>query len=313
MEVLFGNAKLESSMGEIKVSIVMTYYERPVQLLNTLRSFAFHGYGSDIEVVIIDDGSIEQPAATITESFDFRIKHIYLNPADKWYSNPCIPFNIGFSSATGPVIIIQNAECFHYDNIVEHAISSISISNYLTYACLSQTKDAHKASLELTSFKELRDSVVFRDGAAVGDGVPGWYNHSKHNPRNLHFCAAIHIDNLKRLGGFDERYAKGICHDDDEFLYRISAAGLNPTIIDDRLVVHQWHYNKPNTDPRSGDKYTRNKLLFNMITVAKKPLWVFYVRYGLTIARHRIKACIRSLPGVLPLFRYLKKKMNDLR
>ena len=71
---------------------------------------------------------------------------------------------------------------------------------------------------------------------------------------------------MKKLGGFDERYAKGIEYDDNEFLLRIKRLGLNLSISDDISVVHQYHprafYSMPNLD----ELRNKNRLLYYGVT-----------------------------------------------
>lgn len=286
-------------MGETNASIVMTYFERPIQLLNTLRSFAFHGYGPDIEVVIVDDGSVEHPAAKIAGNFDFRIKHIYLDPEKKWYCNPCIPFNIGFTSAMGQIIIMQNAECFHYDNVVEHALNKVSSKNYITYSCYSQAKNEYEKILELKTFEQIREEVVFDERIPMNNGESGWYNHSKYKPRAFHFCAAITKENLERLNGFDRFYAKGNSFDDTEFLFRIRNSGLNVEIVDTVSVVHQWHYVSNNYDATYHEQYRRNKILYSLFTRNRIPTLFFpsyyYITTKLSMIRNIIKLVAKRI------------------
>jgi glycosyltransferase involved in cell wall biosynthesis len=296
-----------AAMRSIKISIVMTYFERPEQLRNTLDSFDFQGYGEGVEVIIVDDGSVKAPAAGLIGMHDFGIKVMYLEPAQKWYCNPCVPFNIGFNAAMGDVVIIQNAECYHHGDIAGHALQNLNDGNYLSYACLSQTKEDSEMASGLQPFARLREMAAICNTAAVGDGVPGWYNHSTFFPRALHFCAAISLRNLRRLKGFDERFAKGLCFDDDEFLYRIKRSGLKVDIVDDPFVVHQWHYNRPNTDPVSGEKYLRNKLIFEIRTRKEGPYWLFLATYAAQIAIGRGRSAVRKIPGAVSLGRKMKR------
>jgi hypothetical protein len=126
--------------GEL-ISIVMTCFEQPEQLRNTLDSFRFHGCGPEVEVVVVDDGSIIYRADADIPTSTFELRIIYLPCGGKWYSNPCIPFNLGFKAANGELVFIQNAECFHHDIIVRHARANVGADNYLAYACQSQTTE----------------------------------------------------------------------------------------------------------------------------------------------------------------------------
>jgi len=249
------------------VSIVMTYFERASQLRATLESFAYHGYGQEVEVVIVDDGSVKEKAQIADGLYAFAVKTIYLDPKRKWYSNACVPFNIGFASAIADLIVIQNAECLHYHNVVNYALSHLSEANYLSFSCYSIDENATR-ELESWSSKELRLPTIEMNhvGPPDRDGSDGWYNHSRYNPLGYHFCSAIRRSNLAKLRGFDERYAYGVGYDDNELLERVKRLPLSVLIVDDIVVVHQYHYANKDVSGRYYEKYNRNRALFQEYT-----------------------------------------------
>ena len=72
----------------------------------------------DFEVIAVDDCSDEdQRIDDLANRFSFLKTH-RIQKENKWYNNPCIPFNIGFSLSSGDQIIIQNDECLHYSDIL---------------------------------------------------------------------------------------------------------------------------------------------------------------------------------------------------
>ena len=76
------------------------------------------------------------------------------------------------------------------------------------------------------------------------------------------------------MGGFDERYAKGIAFDDNEILLRIKRKGLTINIVDDPFVVHQHHYSEFNWAgiTNTQELLDKNKKLFNEVTL-KETNW----------------------------------------
>ena len=86
-------------------------------------------------------------------------------------------------------------------------------------------------------------NAIFQGGMP---GTLGWYNHSIHRPEHFHFCAAISSKDLNELGGFDERYAHGLCWEDNEFAERIKKKNMERIFVDDPFVFHQFHYNYSN-------------------------------------------------------------------
>lgn len=248
------------------VSIVMTYYERSPLLRNTLWSFVGHHYGPEVEVIVVDDASIDERAFPPDFPYRFKLRILYVSPEEKWYHNPCIPFNKGFSLARGETVILQNAECLHYDNIVKHAISHVSKANYLSYACYSIDENTTKriASSKIDFFSDPWITIERKKPSSEGNN--GWYNHSQYNPTAYHFCSAISKQNLMHLGGFDEKYAYGIGYDDNEFLERIRKANLDIRIVDSAIVIHQYHYNRTNNVARMDCLRRRNKELYYIYT-----------------------------------------------
>jgi len=86
-----------------------------------------------------------------------------------------------------------------------------------------------------------------------------WYVHPKFRPKYYHFCSCITYGNLKKLNGFDLRFAAGDAFDDDEFTMRVKKLGLKRQFISDPYVSHLWH---PIYKPSSMSNLYRNRDLF---------------------------------------------------
>jgi GT2 family glycosyltransferase len=233
------------------ISIATTYYNRKSQFINTLKSLELSKI-KDFEVIAVDDCSDEdQRIDDLEKRFKFLKVH-RINKEDKWYHNPCIPFNIAFSLCKGDKIIIQNAECLHYSDILSRTQDKLNDSNYLSFATYSIDKDTTETINKYEKIIYFIDSYAMNDDrfGFNGNAVNGWYNHSVYRPCAFHFCSAITRKNLTELNGFDELYANGICYDDNEFLYRIFLKELNIIFEDDFKCIHQYHekfyYNKEN-------------------------------------------------------------------
>lgn len=269
----------------MKISIVTAYYNRKKLFENTLSSIVSQSPdpSMELEVIAVDDGSDEEERLEdLTEQYPF-LKVIRLEKADKWYFNSCIPFNIGFREAKGDIVILQNPECLHYGDILKYTQKHINDSNYISFSCFSlgieSTDNLHTL---LESPEKLQKLMADNNVGYIGDGLDCWYNHSVINPKGYHFCAAITKKNLYDLGGFDERFARGIAFDDNEFLHRVKLKGLQIEIIDQPIVLHQNHYQKISytTDKNLLDDETyqkrlklaeKNRILFELVTKSDKP------------------------------------------
>ncbi len=213
----------------------MTFWNRKQQLLNTLNSI--RKYTHDIEIIIVDDASTNGEDITYLDGGNIRV----LTLRDKNWINPCIGFNTGFARATGDIIIIQNAECYHVGDIIRHAKKNVELGKYITYAALSVNEDVTRQITEGADVKSLVFPFMEQSIDVPDWDGNGWYNHSTYRAGAYHFCSAIMREDLYDLGGFDERYFDGLGFDDNELLTRIHKKGMKVKIIDSPFVVHQWH------------------------------------------------------------------------
>lgn len=256
-------------IDNIFVSIVMTYFDRLSQLNLTLQSFKTLAY-ANFEVIIIDDGSVNEPIFdNLFDDIGFPVKVIKM-PLVKDYTNPSIPYNAGFLVAKGEIIIIQNSECLHIGNVLHHARMNVSESNYISYACISLSKAKTFEIIDKPYlYEQLLNCKVNVDNTLSDFGKIIWKNHSKYRPNALHFTSAIRKSNMDKLGGFDQRYAIGTSFDDDEILRRIARIPLKIEIEDAVVVVHQWHSNPSANVTKFRVHYLqlRNQLLYHFVTL----------------------------------------------
>lgn len=229
----------------------MTYFERKDQLLKTIDSLRQYK-GKDIVIVIVDDGSVLEPAGELLLESGMFPAYV-VHSENKTWVNSCVPYNRGLEVALEQkpnVVIIQNAECYHAGDIIGHAEKNLTDKNYISYGCYSLPKDS-----------EIPPLTMWPQGATF-DGEGAWYNHPVYRAVGYHFCSAITPENLRKVNGFDERLASGIAYEDNVFLHHIKNLGLKIEITDDPYVFHQWHYGEKNRDP---ELIRKNAKLWNYI------------------------------------------------
>jgi GT2 family glycosyltransferase len=229
------------------ISIVMSFYNRKALLDRTLE-WLHKSEIKDYELIIVDDASPEPlvcPEATV----------VRIERKDKWWHNPCIPFNMGFKKAKGDIILIQNPECMHQGDILKYVTETIQPKLYLSFACYA-INEVQTKQLSLGVMPDIEDKSF------GGKERNGYYNHSVFRPVGYHFCSAIMKSDLDKIGGFDEKYANGISFDDDDLAYKISASGIRIKLVDRPFVIHQWHV--PFTYKQDGWRlwHERNKAIF---------------------------------------------------
>jgi GT2 family glycosyltransferase len=244
------------------ISIVMSYYNRLSQLRYTLQTVS-QSQIKDTEIIIVDDFSTpeESPDCLIKEFADLDIQVIHMRDqvAKKNYCNPCVPYNVGLRASRGEKIVIQNPECCHMGDVLSYVDQNLSVGTYLTFHCWSCVKHETRV-LQQTNHLDLIPTKKSR-----------WYNHEIERPVAFHFCNAITRHDLKKVNGFDERYARGHNWDDAELLYRIKKI-CEVKFVADPYVIHQYHhksYGHPdNIQPDQDNKHLYFSITENGATFA---------------------------------------------
>lgn len=234
----------------MKIVIVMTYYNRLMQLERTLASI-MRSKIKNFEIVIVDDKS--------DEAVDFSIYgkniHTIRIGEEKFWVNPVIPYNIGIHKAitfNPSIIILQNAECYHYGDIMYCAARRVRSDNYLSFSCLSL--DPERTYQGITDKMILDLGIIKNRPEEDSTNWLGWFNHPEYNPHAYDFCAAISVENIRKINGYDERYAKYIWYGDNDLIMRIRRLGLKIVMPRYPFVVHQYHERKHITPENSVDR-----------------------------------------------------------
>jgi GT2 family glycosyltransferase len=291
------------------ISIVTAYYNRKKLFIRTLDNIVKYADKIDYEIIAVDDGSDEHERLEDLTDIYPHLKVIRLEKKDKWYTNACIPFNIGFRASKGDKIIFQNPECMHYHNVLAHVENNLNENDYISFGCFSLSKED---TVNIANISEdenkVKEMIAKSNHVVKNDGDSGWYNHSVHRPVGYHFCAAITAKDLMDLGGFDERFALGYGYDDDELMFRIRDKGMNIIITDNILVFHQNHYN-PNAAP--GEEHLKYK---SLLAEKNKNMLLYVTHSRLTYRANYLKTSLSYIqestrPGFIKRLVYKIYKM----
>jgi hypothetical protein len=217
----------------VKYSFLLPYWKRE-SFKSTLISFLHHYAGrDDYEVVIaeditnVEDVPHHQKLMGIIEEFKTKINIVYSLDEKRTY-NSAPKYNTAFRHSSGQFVIVSNPENFHESNILAglDAEFKTNPNSYVICSCKAVYFE-----------KQVID--IFEENASFKFWQ--WYQHSIHNNRMLHFCGALSRDNYKKIGGFDERYSRGIAYEDNSFLKRVEFGGLPIIIRDDLVTCHIEH------------------------------------------------------------------------
>ena len=256
-----------------KVSVVSTYYNRKNELLRTLKSMSKSTF-EDFEYVVVDDGSSsEHRIEEFLDSYPFlKIKRV--EPQEKYYYNPCIPYNRAIAMATGDIIILQSPECMYVGDPIQHAIDNVKYGQYFVYSCYSLGKDSSN-KLENINFElsvvELEDEIVKHAGPFNKESCDkvgrydSWFTHPIYRPITYNFLSAMTMRDMRELGGFDERFAEGHAYDDTDFLAMVLKKQMHISIVEKPYCIHQYHPSVLNNVPDFWGKELKNRLLYEQL------------------------------------------------
>jgi glycosyltransferase involved in cell wall biosynthesis len=211
------------------VSMVFLYRDREKQFEQTLLSIERQHYAGPLELIVVEDGDDGGVVARMCQRFGARHIQKIRGAAETsgrhqyWTKNP--PFgnlpilrNTGIQAAQNDVIIFQDAEVRHDNNVIEELAMSVIDSPNLLVNC--------------------KMKMMAEDGVKWH-----WRSHPTEPPcpmwMHIGTPNAIRRDFILRMGGFEELFA-GYGYDDDYFFYQIRKQGITK-FSDQAEATHLWH------------------------------------------------------------------------
>lgn len=243
------------------VSVVMTSYNRSQQTYFTLKTISKSNVSGKIQVIIVDDSTHDPLDCNEMCKYNMCIYHIRVDNERKFWTNPCVNYNLGFQYIKGSITIIQNAEVCHIGDICHFLCTQPIFKQYYVFDV------ANMRDLECnTRLSEL--GAVYSNYNKIVQ-LFGNYWMQQYGGRNnqYHFLVATDTSIIRKIGGFDLDYALGIAYDDDELIFKLRRFPGAPAIINiphtyGFFGIHQWHI-------RSEDDWWKGKLLNNKLFRSK--------------------------------------------
>lgn len=191
-----------------RISVCMPYWNRQREWDRSKASYAKVYPDLDIEFSLCDDGST--PALQ-----DSTARVVYL-PKKINAKNPCVPINRAVRNSTADVIVLTNPEIEHRERVLDRMLDALTGPNdYVMTGC--------------------RDTTHGEWYAGEGRSMKGCLAPPDFH---YHFCVMFHRELFERIGGFDEDYREGHGYDDNDWLWRLHAAG---DVIPKHVSGVTWH------------------------------------------------------------------------
>lgn len=124
------------------ITVIIPVYNREKVIQKSINSVLKQSF-SDIEVLIIDDGSSDNTLRIISDIKDKRIRLISL----KNNSGATVARNIGLKEAKGEYIAFQDSDDYWFPNKLEEQIKFLDSEDADLVACSMKTIDGEKMSM----------------------------------------------------------------------------------------------------------------------------------------------------------------------
>jgi len=228
-------------MSLLKVSILITAFQRPHLLKWNLFSLARQEIPFPYEVLVLNDG-VPDETEGLCRKYRNRLNVRYVFTGQRnlqgeiKYRVPGFALNIGAKLSCGDILIISCAEMFHLND---------------TIACLSGPVMANSRLLATAIGMDDKDASFLEYVESNGgdfDYDAYLHNYPRLNTR-LPFLMAISRKEFYAIGGYDEDFT-GFAYDDDDLVSRLQDNGCS-LCLTQAQTIHLYH-------PRHDDSHVQS-------------------------------------------------------
>jgi len=235
----------------MKVSLILSCFNKAQLLLLTLSSIVKYQRSFELEVVIVDDGKLDDGTKDICNQFGntLDIKYIFTGQrhSDKLISrNPAFPNNIGVKNCSGDIIVLSCPEICHLNNALELLVQPLmNQTNILSIPERLYWDNNGDTIKKLQNKKDINLIKLFSDRSHI----------------YLPFFMGMWKKEFVSIGGYDEDFT-GHAAEDEDLVNRLLNKGLTFHKTKSQ-VVHLFHGNTHTTRPDwNNPKWVHNYKLF---------------------------------------------------
>ena len=207
----------------MKLSALMTINSRETPVLDAVFG-SLRGQPFDELVIVLDrsPSEVEEHVRGWWKD-DKRVVYAVIEGSPGWRS-PVPAWNRAFATMTGDHLYAFSSEVVHAPQNIEVARRLLAASpNSLVFGKASCSCGPEGREV---NWGGMAPSNLLVDAA---------------HPRPLGFIWAGPVANVRRVGGMDPEFAKGLWYDDDDFFYRLWQSGLDFIFTDEISGVHLHH------------------------------------------------------------------------
>jgi glycosyltransferase involved in cell wall biosynthesis len=231
----------------VKLSIIISSYNRLPLLRRTLWAIANRKPSCQFEVIIVDDNSNQDILGELKRYSSLLQWTLVRFDASsfseqtgikKHFNNPCVTNNIGFKYSSGDLVVQQGNEVIAWGDVYDHMIVDVP-DNTENFMVMSTTYDMPQPILDLL------DSTGSNLTQAMVERCYEWPLQSKDYRSDVtNYISLVPARLWDKIGGYDERYFGGISSEDSDFVRRCRMTPGFKQVISEGISLHQYHGGK---------------------------------------------------------------------
>lgn len=205
-----------------RISVIIPVYDRPEEVVELLDSLTMQALKSEVEVIVVDDGSTKRCEAEI-EPFKEQLDIKYFYQENQ---GPGPARNNGAKMASGEYLVFLDSDCVLPSDYLKLTINHLDRQ---PFDCFGGPDKAHQFFTPIQKAISYSMTSLFTTGGIRG----GKKKMDKFYPRsfNLGVCKSV----FDKIGGFsDMRYGEDV-----DFSMKVVENGFTVGLIDDTFVYHK--------------------------------------------------------------------------
>ncbi len=227
----------------MRVSLIITTYNRPDALLLVLRSIEGQ-ITLPYEVIIADDGSTNDTKEVVTsfqEKSDIRVIHSWQEDSG---FRAAKSRNKAIAKATGKYIILIDGDMILHPEFINDHINNTQSGYFVQGSRVLLTQDKTKQTLDQQkiNFSLLSNGLQNRKNAFHSNILSKLFSNKRNYLRGIRTCnMAFYKQDCININGFNNEF-EGWGREDSEFIMRLLNSGINrKNVRFNAIQFHLWH------------------------------------------------------------------------
>ena len=227
----------------MRVSLIITTYNRPDALLLVLRSIEGQ-ITLPYEVIIADDGSTNETKEVVTsfqEKSDIRVIHSWQEDSG---FRAARSRNKAISKSNGDYIVLIDGDMILHPEFINDHINNAQPSYFVQGSRVLLTQDKTKQALDQQkiNFSLLSNGLQNRKNAFHSNILSKLFSNKRNYLRGIRTCnMAFYKQDCIDINGFNNEF-EGWGREDSEFITRLLNSGINrKNVRFNAIQFHLWH------------------------------------------------------------------------